>query len=322
MVAPTTTSTILVPPPGSASLSSPDLLRPETWTSEAFRTFCRATFAATPSATSSPESQAGRSRSGSPDGPTTGPSGPAPARASLSARQAREAGLLTSGTYGRTSIGSSSSAALQSSLESRLRAALVSTGSTLFKLTWKDRATPLGRRICALRASALRTSDSGCGSWPTAGAKDGDKSVRTLEGAEKEAARKGWTNDLCTAALAAWPTASARDWKGATHERWGTNARPLNEVARLAGWATPMVTDLRRGTKPPRPWDTGVPLTLGPTSNGSPVETGKPGQLNVDFSLWLMGYGPAWSRAAQIAFNRLPSRKRTARPSSAGQGTP
>jgi len=39
--------------------------------------------------------------------------------------------------------------------------------------------------------------------WPTTGAKDGAKSVRTPEGAAKEAERKGWTNDLCTAAHSA-----------------------------------------------------------------------------------------------------------------------
>lgn len=239
MPAPTTRSTIRARRPGSASLSQPDLLRPETWTSEAYRTFCRTIFAPIPNATSSPGSGAGATPSVSPAGPTTAPSGPVPARANLSARQAREAGLLTSGTYGRTSTGSSNSAALQLSLESKLQADLLGRGSTLFKMTWKAWVTPSGRQFCRLAASAPRTSGNACSSWPTAGAKDGDKSVRSLDGAEKEAARKGWTNDLCTAALSAWPTASARDWKGATHERWGTNARPLNEVARLAGWGTP-----------------------------------------------------------------------------------
>jgi len=39
--------------------------------------------------------------------------------------------------------------------------------------------------------------------------------------------------------ISPWPTTAARDWKGSTHEKWGDNARPLNEVARLAGWGTP-----------------------------------------------------------------------------------
>ena len=46
--------------------------------------------------------------------------GPVPALANLSARQAKEVGLMMSGTYGRPSSTSSSSAALQSCLENRL----------------------------------------------------------------------------------------------------------------------------------------------------------------------------------------------------------
>ena len=99
--------------------------------------------------------------------PTTDVSGVALVRANLSARQAKVRGLLTSGTYGPTSTSSSSSAALQSSLASKLRVLMASTGSTLYTLTWKERATPSGLRICALRASAPRTSANGSTGWPT-----------------------------------------------------------------------------------------------------------------------------------------------------------
>ena len=50
---------------------------------------------------------------------------------------------------------------------------MASLGSTLFTLTWKERATPSGRSIYALRASAHRTSGSDCGSWPTPQSRDG-----------------------------------------------------------------------------------------------------------------------------------------------------
>lgn len=73
-----------------------------------------------PSVTSSPESVYGATLYDELVGQMTGPSGPEVVRANLSARQARKLGLMTSGTFGRTSSGSSSSAALQSSLESRL----------------------------------------------------------------------------------------------------------------------------------------------------------------------------------------------------------
>jgi hypothetical protein len=58
--------------------------------------------------------------SGLPDGVTTDLFGLVPVRANLSARQAKELGLMTSGTCGQPSSTSSKSANLQSSLESRL----------------------------------------------------------------------------------------------------------------------------------------------------------------------------------------------------------
>jgi hypothetical protein len=72
--------------------------------------------------------------------------------------------LVTSGLSG---IPSSASAALQSSLESRLLPQLDTAGSTLFAETWKRKATPLRRRYWEHTASAPRTSGSDCISVPT-----------------------------------------------------------------------------------------------------------------------------------------------------------
>ena len=72
--------------------------------------------------------------------------------------------LVTSGLIGHDS---SASASLQRSLESRLMTRLDTAGSTLFKLTWKGRTTPLGRRYLERAASVRRTSGNGCTSWPT-----------------------------------------------------------------------------------------------------------------------------------------------------------
>ena len=93
--------------------------------------------------------------------------------ASLSPRQAKALGLLTSGTYGQPGTISSHSAALRTSLESRLRARTALAGSTLFKLTWKQQATPSGRLFSLLRASVRRTDDTGFSSWPTPCSQDG-----------------------------------------------------------------------------------------------------------------------------------------------------
>lgn len=117
---------------------------------------------------SSPGSASGPTLSGSQDGPTIAPSGPDRVPASHSATRedvcAVRAMRAISGPLGSPS---SESVDLQSSLASRLRARLADTGSTLYLLTWKHWDMPLGRRICALRASAPRTSGNDSSGWPT-----------------------------------------------------------------------------------------------------------------------------------------------------------
>ena len=65
-----------------------------------------------------------------------------------------------------------------------------SSGSTLFRLTWKAQATPLGRPICALVASVPHTSGSGSTSWPSPTASLADKGVRTERRADRSQARE------------------------------------------------------------------------------------------------------------------------------------
>ena len=125
------------------------------------------------SAISSPESADGRLLCAAQDGPTVARHGQHHAPASLSARQAKGLGLLTSGTYGPPHIGLSASAALSWSLASNLAALTRTTGSTLYKLTWKPWAMPSGRLRFRLRASARRTSETELIGWPTPIASNG-----------------------------------------------------------------------------------------------------------------------------------------------------
>lgn len=199
------------------------------------------------SATSSPESDCGPSPRAQPVSLTISPSGRVPAHASLSARQAQAMGLLTIATSGRTGIGSSRSAALTQLWGSRLQVVTASLGSTLYRLTWKDRFTPAGRSIFALRASGHRISVSGftCSGWPAPLTKDAT-SGPDYAVVNREAA--GGYSLPTVAALSGWSTPQARDFKGAPTagpQDRGAKAPPLNEQIRLAAWPTPLAADSR-----------------------------------------------------------------------------
>jgi hypothetical protein len=112
-------------------------------------------------------------------------------------------------------------------------------GSILYRLTWKVRRTPSGRRIFLLQASERRSGDSACSSWPTAQSRDGAHSRSGQE--ERTGGRRRNLDDYVT--LVGWPTATTRDWKSSASNKHGENARPLNEVARLTGWPTATARD-------------------------------------------------------------------------------
>jgi len=69
-------------------------------------------------------------------------------------------------TCGLRGSSSSESAGLRSCLGSKLVLLLASTGSDLYRLTWKAQATPSQVPIFQLQASAHRTDDPGCGLSP------------------------------------------------------------------------------------------------------------------------------------------------------------
>jgi len=247
---------------------------------EALKMFDPQIYVTSPKSTSSPASASGPELFGKLDGLTTDPCGQVHVPVNHSARLAKVLDLMTSGTYGRTSSISSSSAALQQSLESRLRAKTQSLGSTLYKLTWKPWATPSGVSRSRLRGSALRTSATDCTGWPTPMAMDSWMASTERKGEGQRqlpniAAIAGWSTPAkangdggqtmghCSptgrradgtktqvtlngiAALAGWVTPSARDWKdtpGMSAQRDGKDrVDQLPRQAYLAGWPTPLV---------------------------------------------------------------------------------
>ncbi len=211
----------------------------------------------TPSATSLPGSGSGVTPCDRPDGPTISLSGQEVALASLSARQVKAAGLMMSGISGPPFTTSLSSASLQRSLESRLRAKTQNLGSTLYKLTWKPWTTLSGPSRSRLRASVLRTSGTDCTGWPTPRTSD-TQSGRILTAQGTRTNKAGTLTfganlaDLCH--LAGWPTPSSSIVDHKPRPPIMGNRKPtdpqigLADVAvYLAGWPTTSCNNDRTG---------------------------------------------------------------------------
>lgn len=242
-------------------------------TNVASRTSPATTCATTDESTCSPALVDGPTPSNSPDGPQLDLFGRVAAPVSRSVRRASAKAKPTSGTCGRTSFGSSASAALQLCLANRLLQTTDTDGWPEYVMTWRRRAMPSGVPICRLAASGRRTSGNGCSGWPTP---------------------------------------MVRDWKSGavSEETLNRNARPLNEQAvNLAGWATPQQRDgkgqFKNHTKQGSDLSNQV---LGATANGCPVPTAKCGVLNPFFSGYLMGYPVSWGIAGIVSYFGLKKR--------------
>ncbi len=278
---------------------------------------------ATRNATSSPASAGGPTPCASPDGPTNALCGPAPVPVSRFRARDSEKAMPINATSGPLFTNSSPSAALQLSLENRLRARLDVNGSPEYALTWKIWDMPSGPPICALRASARRISANGFSGllkgWTTPQAHD--VTGRSRGQKAKHGTKHGCACLARDADLAGWATPTARD-----HSRGGKPPRPqdtgvpLSQQTALAGWATPTARDTRseHGTakfmarRQARP--EGKPLSkqvIGTNLISSPAPMQKSGALNPAHSRWLMGYPTEWDASAPTATRST----RTSRPS-------
>src|SRR3990167_1685125 len=194
-------------------------------------------------ATSSLESEFGVMPFAEPDGQTVIPFGQGAAHANLSVRAGKGEASPIRVICGPHGSGSSASVALALSLGSRLHQKMAWRGSTLFHLTSKMEATPLGRRYWALRGSARRTSATGCGSWPTPNRPTGGPNTESTE------THTGGRDLDGAAKLAGWPTPQSHDER----ERGNTEAdhhhfpHDPSNAAQMASWASPRATDGEKG---------------------------------------------------------------------------
>jgi hypothetical protein len=209
-----------------------------------------------PNATSSQVADSGASPCVKLDGPTTGPSGQAQPHAPASARQAKAKGLMILVTSGLLGHDSSASATLQQSLESKLVPRLDTAGSTLFRLIWKHKTTPLGRSYLERQALAHHTSGNGFTSWRSPNARlNGGGDYSDPEKAAKRLEQGHQLNLSEEALIASWPTPQAADVSRVEMDRLkhdrqtrdpnmpGSYRYELPDVARMASWSTPKAED-------------------------------------------------------------------------------
>lgn len=293
-------------------------------------------------AISSPASPDGPEPSASPDGLMRDLFGQAVAPASRSRSRASARASKTLVTYGPSGSSSSASAALQSSLESRLRRLL--NGSDLCEVIWKAWRTPWGQSLSRPRARVRTISETDIGMWPTAtaqqyGTNQGGAAGRTgpvrppmatiakaatwvsptaMDGNRSSMPPRphdtGIPLSQQVVTASPWATPAARDYRSdrsqkTSEEMCGTKGRPLpRQAIEASSWPTPHSSSSTGPGRQGRQGGMNI-QTAAAISNGSSEPTEKRGALNPEFVCWLMGYPPEWVNCAPSAMPSTRARR-------------
>lgn len=246
-------------------------------------------------------------------------------------------------TCGLSGSSSLASAALQSLLANKLQAR--STGSILYQLTWKERITPSGWRICALRASTVRISDKGSillQGYTTPQAHDAtgrSENQKMIHGT-----KHGCACLTLDVQLAGWPTAVSNPANGepeaflehkkksiAKGNSMGESVTDIQMVAKLAGWPTTNATDSTGAGRSGRQGGANLQTATSELNFNQPMrlcsdgrlligsiagmESG--GRLNPAHSRWLMRLPQEWDDCAPMAMRSISKRQRNSAAQSA-----
>ena len=261
------------------------------------------------SATSSPGSVDGALHSNSQTGQKTDLSGPQAFLANHSALRGSNSGPMMSVTYGQYSMNSSDSAALSTSLGSRLQTLLPKDGSMEYRQTWRLRDTPAGRPYWAHTAQADRTPVKDSSGSPKKLKRESIE-MRMMSSCAADATKNPSeanvlaNTEKCSAKIAT---------NGLTHFSMTSQMMDANG-AEVVGWSTPCMNEDAAGSLKGNMQQMFSHQVRGMILSCEDLSEEDYAALRVLIAQWLMGFPPSWAYCGAMA---MPLSRRSPHRSSA-----